>query len=352
MRKRPFSSQPGHHEHHTCVSCVFMLQGQEVPHTKPCVASASNNTLPTTKPGPASGDSHRPPHSRGPGEAPLAWLPAPPRGKANASVAHCHSAARSLSSGSGLRTEGSGEKRWNAAAGSGVELPPPAALPYYGAPAPAQPPPRPAPGTGRGELAARSGHAAAVNEWRAEPGGHGEESAQPRAALRRASAVVGYRGCRSRGGGGVGRGGAGEGGGWPEVARRLCAAWPRLWCSGDRRAGGAGTGGCVPLARRWVRTCLSPRHRADTGGGQAGPGSGLGRAASPVPALSWAAPRHAGPASPRRAAAEGMEPPGARQGCHGAVRPHEVRCPRSAAKVASGARSGLTASVFCLFYFK
>lgn len=268
---------------------------------------------------------------------PFAWLPTPPRGTANASVAHCHSAARSLPSGSGLGTKDSCEKRWNAAAGSGAELLPPAALPQYGAPALARPPPRPAPGTGRGELAARSWHCAAVTERRAEPGGHGEESAPPWAALRRAPAVVGCRGCRSRGGGGIGWGGVGEGGGWPEVTRRRGAAWPRLWCSGDRRAGGAGTGGCVPLARRWVRTCPSPRLRADTGGGQAGPGSGLGRAASPVPALSRAAPRRAGLASPRRTTAEGMEPPGVQRGCHSAVRRHGAR---HAAQICEGRLRG------------
>lgn len=53
--------------------------------------------------------------------------------------------------------------------------------------------------------------------------------------------------------------GAGAGGGRPEVTRRGGAAWPRLWCSGDLRAGGAGTGGCAPPARRWVRSCPSPR---------------------------------------------------------------------------------------------
>lgn len=307
---------------------------------KPCVASASN-TLPTTKPRPRlwrlSQAAPQPRAWRGPHS-----LGCPPRPGERQTPPWPTATARPAPS-----LQGAALAQKTAARSAGT--PPRAAgLSYYRqlrfpntapqrSPGPRPAPPRPAPGTGRGELAARSWHCAAVTERRAEPGGHGEESAPPWAALRRAPAVVGCRGCRSRGGGGVGWGGVGEGGGWPEVTRRRGAAWPRLWCSGDRRAGGAGTGGCVPLARRWVRTCPSPRLRADTGGGQAGPGSGLGRAASPVPALSRAAPRRAGLASPRRTTAEGMEPPGVQRGCHSAVRRHGAR---HAAQICEGRLRG------------
>lgn len=65
----------------------------------------------------------------------------------------------------------------------------------------------------------------------------GGRCALPLAAPRRAPLVVGCGGCRSRGaGGGGGRRG-------PEVTRHGGSAWPRQWCAGDLRAGGAGTAG-------------------------------------------------------------------------------------------------------------
>lgn len=202
---------------------------------------------------------------------------------------------------------------------------------------------------------------------------------------RRANSAQQARRGRHRAAGGAGRSRGGVCAATGRASPCAGRGWlPRLPLAGRRRgragrcrggwrlAGGHSAPGCSMAAAvvlggpagwwRWHRGVRaaraamgkdpsSPRLRADTGGGQAGPGSGLGRAAPPIPALSRAAPRRADPASPRRAAAEGMEPPGARRGCSrrsAAARSPLPRC----AKVASGARSGLAASVFCLFFFK
>lgn len=199
------------------------------------------------------------------------------------------------------------------------------------------PGPRPAPlrAPGAGSGAGPIRHGAAGGAGRRRGGGF----ALAVAGSRRRAPVVGCAGCRSRRGGG-GRGGAGAGGGWPEVTRRGGAAWPRLWCSGDLRAGGAGTGGCVPPARRWVRTCPSPRlerlerlgsdRRAVVAGrGKAGPFQGLGRVAL-LPRCPWrpralrarrarcsGRPRAwQAPEPPRRAAPPPRDPPGKRWGGH------------------------------------
>lgn len=189
---------------------------------------------PPQNPDPASGDSHRPPHSRGPGEAPLVWLPALPRGKANASAAHCHSAARSLSSGNGLGTEGSGEKLWNAAEGSGVELPPPAALPLPGprpAPllAPAEESQQRAAGTARPSSSGGRSRAVTGRSLRR----HG-----PRFAVRRPwlAAAAAARGAAA--------GSGGEVPGRVAVGRRSLGAGVQH----GRGCGARGTGGLVALA--------------------------------------------------------------------------------------------------------